>query len=731
MYVGRFLYVTGAPTVVFTIYKPLPFVKEWIYQKRRLGLPCMSPSWNDNDIEEKKSHSVVFVPFVGYDMSDQEWWGIFSNNDFHGQGTNFMYQYLGATTAKEKFNRVGMLSSTGSSVYPTLSAGFSSQTMDQTIYNTLVTTNDDVEVLVLGASVSKGFTVKNSNTSVAATNAYVAVQDGDLVFIKSAASPRQDDFIVFEQKNGFKYTMTTVDNHLYILTYNDNFMSLTDYPSAPRTLSYIATKQGVRINAFQVFNTLAAYNIGFMENYQDGMVLRVYLDSMNITGIPLLSGPLSSVRMAMNARGELQMYFKDITNALKCTSYTFNKYNYTYVSSTTVSLADKVGFMSNVNVVADDMQMFFSIGPQVYRWSWSNQTKTSLLNSPLDTTVWSSFSFLQNVLYATTVEQYGTSLVYGHAVWRYDGTSFIRVAILGIASLAVLLSSEGPLLAMSNWNSFYTYNQSAKRVFRWSNDLVDLLSRELTYDIPTGATFRLYDTGEVRVMDGTSVFFQSGTGITDAPNEKTAVNMSPGATYVLSTNGMYLLERSSDGRQWTLGLRILNTPEFAAYCIADDGSSTRLPKTQDRMIARCTQYADDPRCLCMDQNRLMVSAGFETFNDEAKATLRTKVGCIVNSCVHAKNSNLDDYFYKYMKANYDCSSNVITICNTTVSLDGSSEADINIKTACNGEVAGSTGWSTQTIVALVAGIVLLLLVVGYLLYVRRAPVVAKPLAQPL
>ena len=29
----------GAPTVDFTIYKPQSFVMEWMYQKRRLGLP--------------------------------------------------------------------------------------------------------------------------------------------------------------------------------------------------------------------------------------------------------------------------------------------------------------------------------------------------------------------------------------------------------------------------------------------------------------------------------------------------------------------------------------------------------------------------------------------------------------------------------------------------------------------------------------------------------------------
>ena len=119
---------------------------------------------------------------------------------------------------------------------------------------------------------------------------------------------------------------------------------------------------------------------------------------------------------------------------------------------------------------------------------------------------WTSFTFLNDILYATSAEKYGADGddMYGHTVWRYDTDKFVRVAVLGVCSLPDLtLARDGARqsLALSN-GRFYTFNRDAQTLYRWSNDLQDLLSQEIKYRQPLNAIVKLYNTGEVVVMDG-------------------------------------------------------------------------------------------------------------------------------------------------------------------------------------------------------------------------------------
>ena len=422
-----------------------------------------------------------------------------------------------------------------------------------------------------------------------------------------------------------------------------------------------------------------------------------------------------------------------------------------------------IGCMSDVHITSDGKyEMVYSVktSNKVYRLDLQQPIQETLRLPSFDHRVrrfpeietdskeWTSFTFLNDVLYATSAEKYGADGddVYGHTVWRYDTDKFVRVAVLGICSLPDLtLARDGARqsLALSN-GRFYTFNRDAQTLYRWSNDLQDLLSQEIKYRQPLNAIVKLYNTGEVVVMDGPQLHFQTQTGISSVLDEKTVVVLPATSSYVVSQNGMYLLQRSP---LWTVGLRILHTPEFAAYCAADP--TARLERVYQRIKDRCVQYPEDPRCVCMDEDQLMTSRGYDAFNAEARSTLKTRVGCIVESCTQARESNPGDLFSMYMNR-YNCTSNELKICNSILNLNNSSTADVELRNAC-GDPSNPPGttdpsakdpsakdpsstdtpstdppstdpssiWSTELIVGIVVAIALLLMIVGYMYFKRR------------
>ena len=710
-------------------------------------------------------------------------WQACQEENMIGQGTNIMCKYMNATTYARQFDAVGMFTLTTLGTYNEFRAFFTrdASVMDATIYNSLVNNVPTMELQQREANVMKGFTTKSSQGLVVATSLFVAIQDGDRVFLKDATSPRQDDFVEYNVGDTFRYVVTTHNDALYILQYGGDDLVLTKHGSTMvKTWTYI-TKPTVsfRIGSLYVFDD-SPWRIGFVESFvgttvplfrlpsdlntMDQCRIQIYTGSGPITfpnqqsDLPGVDGMLAPLRVSeilkksvvdySIKRTAVRMIDAPYPYTMVCATNGSHILAIPYSNSRAVSIdmnkIDNVGCMSEPHLMASGVyDMVYSVKStnKVYRVHYATGSITDGGNNPsfpsnnprwyevqTDPKDWTSFTFIGDVLYATTAEQFGTlASAVGHTIWRYDTNHFTRVAVLGQCNPSgpsVAFDGARQTMAFSN-GRFYTFNRDSKRVYRWSDDLADLLSQELTYKRPPNATIKLYNSGEVVVMNGASIYFTSGTGVTENGHNETSVTLSANGTYVVSENGVYVLERQPKD-VWKLSMRVLNTSEFAEYC-QTDVSGNRLMAAVQRMRKSCSLFPNDPRCLCIDEPALMKAMGYDTFDPISQGELKTRVGCLSVDCVNARKSNPSDIFNVYMDTNYKCSG-TITICNSNVNMSDSSAAAITIQNACGQSIPPtSTPTPPSMNTNMIIGIVIGVLVVGAIVYVGMKQYYKKPM----